>query len=49
MEALLIIFVFLTLAFDIVLFIDIEHLTDNSLDIAKEQRKLKKMIIRRGK
>lgn len=49
MEVLLLIFVFLTLAFDIVLYIDVEHLVDNTLDIAREQRKLKKMIVRRAK
>lgn len=39
---LVLIFVLLTLAFDIVIFIDLEHLVDNTLDIDKEIRKLKK-------
>lgn len=42
MEILFLIFVFLTLAFDIVIFIDLEHLVDNTLDIDKELRRIKK-------
>lgn len=39
----LVVFLFLILiAFDIVVFIDIEHLVDNTLDIDKQLRKLKK-------
>ena len=42
MIVLLLIFFLITLAFDIVIFMDLEHLVDNTLDIDKEIRKLKK-------
>lgn len=49
MDILIAIFVIATLAFDIVIFIEIEHILDNTLELGVISRKTNRYLIRKKK
>ena len=49
MEIIVSIFIIATLAFDIVIFIEVEHILDNTLELGVISRKMNRNLIRKKK
>ena len=49
MEILLVIFIIVAIAYDVVIFIELEKLLENSCEIGKSIQRLNRRLIRKGK